>query len=67
MLSAINPEDFQLSIEQHFTLTRLTRQVEELSPEQLRTNLLESVRQMMIKDNVLRSLIRVQEYGINQG
>ena len=67
MLSAINPEDFQLSIEQNFTLTRLTRQVEELSPEQLRTNLLESVRQMMIKDNVLRSLIRVQEYGINQG
>ncbi|MCY7390108.1 MAG: NblA/ycf18 family protein [Leptolyngbyaceae cyanobacterium CAN_BIN12] len=60
MLSTINPEDFQLSTEQHFMLERLTRQIEELPPDQLRTNLLESVRQMMIKDNVLRSLIRAR-------
>lgn len=58
MLPILQPQDFELTIEQQFTLVHYTQKVKEIPPEQLRAILLENVRQLMIKNNLLRALVR---------
>jgi Phycobilisome degradation protein nblA len=58
MLPELNPQDLQLTMEQQFTLVRYTQLINEISLEELRANLLETTRQLMVKENVLRSLIK---------
>lgn len=60
MLPKLNAQDFNLTLEQQFTMARYNQLVDELPVEELRTNLLEVTRQLMVKDNVIRSLIREQ-------
>ncbi|OUC16582.1 MAG: phycobilisome degradation protein nblA [Alkalinema sp. CACIAM 70d] len=47
-----------LSLEQQFNLTVYQDQVKSLSQEQAQEVLLEVMRQLMIKDNVIRHLIK---------
>jgi DNA-directed RNA polymerase subunit F len=58
MLPTLKHQDFELTMEQQFTLVRYTQQVEEIPPEKLRVILLEILRQLMIKNNLLRALVR---------
>jgi hypothetical protein len=52
--------DLTLTIEQDFKLAQITADAEKLSPEQCREMLIEVARQLMIKDNIIRQLIRCQ-------
>jgi len=47
-----------LTLEQEFKLALSTKQSKSLSPEQLRTFLVELMRQNMIKDNIIKDLLR---------
>jgi Phycobilisome degradation protein nblA len=47
-----------LSLEQEFLLKNYEQQVKHLSPERAQEFLLEAFRQLMIKDNAIRSLIK---------
>jgi Phycobilisome degradation protein nblA len=58
MLSPLQPEDFQLTMEQEFMLVRYNQLVNEVSQDELRETLLEITRQLMIKDNVIRTLVK---------
>jgi hypothetical protein len=58
MLAPLSPNDFQLTMEQEFMLVRYNQLVNEISQDELRETLLEVTRQLMIKDNVIRSLVR---------
>jgi len=48
----------QLSLEQQFKLQVLTEQVHNLSREQAQEYLLEMFRQMMVKDNLFKHLLK---------
>ena len=48
----------QLSIEQQFKLKVLHEQVQNLSKEQAQEYLLEMFRQMMVKDNLVKNLLK---------
>jgi hypothetical protein len=48
----------QLSIEQQFRLQTLKEQVKGLSQQEAQEFLLEVLRQMMVKDNLVRHLIK---------
>jgi Phycobilisome degradation protein nblA len=48
----------ELSLEQQFSLRQYESQVTNLSQDQASDFLVEALRQLMIKDNVIRSLIR---------
>ena len=48
----------QLSLEQEFDFRRFADQVSTLSPEQARDLSLELYRQMMVKDNLYRELLK---------
>lgn len=47
-----------LSLEQEFLLKNYEQQVKHLSPERAQQFLLEAFRQLMIKDNAIRSLVK---------
>ena len=49
-----------LTVEQQFTLRVLTQQVKSLNQEQAQEYLLEVLRQMMVKDNVVKQLMKGQ-------
>ncbi len=51
-------ESGQLSLEQQFKLKVLQEQVQDLSKEQAQEYLLEMFRQMMVKDNLFKHLIK---------
>jgi hypothetical protein len=53
-----------LSLEQEFNLKLFADQVQNLSPEQAKEFLVELNRQMMIRDNLYRDLLK-QYMGIN--
>jgi hypothetical protein len=57
MLPTLEPQDFDLTIEQEFKLVLYTQQVKEIPPEKLRASLLEIVRQLMITKNILQALL----------
>ena len=48
----------QLSLEQQFKLKVLQEQVADLSKEQAQEYLLEMFRQMMVKDNLVKQLLK---------
>ena len=50
--------NMQLSLEQQFRLKTLTEQVKSLSQEEAQTYLLEVLRQMMVKDNLVKQLLK---------
>ncbi len=50
----------QLSLEQQFSLRKYEKQVTELSQSQAQEFLIESFRQLMIKDNAIRSLMKAE-------
>jgi hypothetical protein len=52
------PLDLTLTIEQDFRLAQITADAEKLPPEQCREMLIEVARQLMIKDNIIRQLMR---------
>jgi len=58
MLPELKPQDFDLTIEQQFTLFRYTDQIKEIPLEMLQASFLEISRLLMIKDNLIRALIR---------
>ncbi len=58
MLPALNPQDFELTIEQKFTLFRYTEEIKEMPLYMLRQSFLELAGLLMIKDNLIRALIR---------
>lgn len=53
----MNGQD-QLSLEQQFKLQVLKEQVQNLSKEEAKEYLLEMFRQMMVKDNLFKQLIK---------
>ena len=48
----------ELSLEQEFNLNLYKEQVKALSPEESQAFLLEVLRQLMVKDNMLKHVIR---------
>jgi hypothetical protein len=48
----------ELSLEQQFSLRKYQSQVKELSQDQAQEFLLEAFRQLMVKDNAIRSLVK---------
>ena len=61
MLPEINTQDFELTIEQKFTLFRYTEEIKEIPLEMLQASFLEMARLLMIKENLIRALIREAE------
>jgi hypothetical protein len=58
MLPKLTAQDFELTLEQQFVLARYTQLVNKIPSEELRTDLLEVTRQLMLKDNLIRSLMK---------
>lgn len=54
----MNPEVFNLSLEQQFQLQAIRNDTKHLSKSQLEDMLLEITRQLMIKDNLVKDLIK---------
>jgi hypothetical protein len=48
----------QLSLEQEFNLQVYREQVQRLSQEQAQECLLEVIRQLMVKDNIIKNLLK---------
>jgi len=48
----------ELSLEQKFNLKLYEKQVKGLSPDESQTILLEVMRQLMVKDNILKHLLK---------
>jgi Phycobilisome degradation protein nblA len=48
----------ELSLEQKFNLKLYEEQIRDLSPEQSRTFLLEVMRQLMVKENMIKHLVK---------
>ncbi len=54
----MSPECFQLSMEQQFSVRTIELNSLNLSPDQLRELLVEISRQLIVKDNVIRHLMK---------
>lgn len=54
----IDPNVYQLTMEQQFNMKVYEDQVKNLSHDQAQDFLLELMRQIMIKDNVIRHLVK---------
>ncbi len=54
----MNVLELELSLEQQFSLRQYESQVTKLSQEQASEFLIEALRQLMVKDNAIRSLIK---------
>jgi hypothetical protein len=52
------PECFELSMEQQFSMRTIELNTLDLSPEQLRELFVEISRQLIVKDNVIRHLMK---------
>ena len=53
----------ELSLEQQFSLSKYELHVKELSQERAQEFLIEAFRQLMVKDNAIRSLIKSSQTG----
>ena len=51
----------ELSLEQQFSLSKYELHVKELSPDRAQEFLIEAFRQLMVKDNVIRSLVKSKQ------
>jgi hypothetical protein len=54
----MSPECFELSMEQQFNMRTIELNALYLSPEQLRELFVEISRQLIVKDNVIRHLMK---------
>jgi Phycobilisome degradation protein nblA len=54
----MNPESFQLSMEQQFTMQRLRQDTEHLDDDSVIDSLLDTMYQLMVRDNLIRDLVR---------
>ena len=54
----MNIPKLQLSLEQEFTLTQYKKQITSVDQAQAQELLIEAFRQLMVKDNVIRSLVK---------
>jgi hypothetical protein len=54
----MNPESFQLSIEQEFTIQRIRQDIELLDDQSVIDSLLDTMYQLMVRDNQIRDLVR---------
>ncbi len=54
----MSPECFELSIEQQFSMRKIELNTIDLSAEQLRELFVEISRQLLVKDNVIRHLMK---------
>jgi hypothetical protein len=54
----MDPKAFQLSLEQQFELSRMQQNAQGLSEEQARDLLLDVTRMLMIKDNLIKDMLR---------
>jgi hypothetical protein len=54
----MSPECFELSLEQQFNIRSIELNTQDLSESQLRELLLEVSRQLIVKDNVIRHLMK---------
>jgi hypothetical protein len=58
MLPGLNPQDFELTLEQRFLISRYTEEIKEIPLEMLQASFLEVACILMIKDNLIRALMR---------
>jgi Phycobilisome degradation protein nblA len=56
----MNLSALELSLEQQFSLKQYENQVTKLHPDQAQEFLIEVLRQLMLKDNAIRSLMKSQ-------
>jgi hypothetical protein len=56
----MSPETFELTLEQEFQMRLIEEQTTDLSREQMENLLLQTSRLLMVKDNVIRSLVKQQ-------
>jgi hypothetical protein len=54
----MNSNSFELSLEQQFEMRRMQDEVQNLSREQALSLLMQASRLLMLKDNVIRNLIK---------
>ncbi|HEY9662774.1 MAG TPA: NblA/ycf18 family protein [Allocoleopsis sp.] len=54
----MDSESFELNLEQQFHMMLMQNSVEEMTREQLKDLLIQSTRLIMVKDNVIRGLIK---------
>jgi hypothetical protein len=54
----MSPECFELSLEQQFNVKAVELSTQNLSLDRMRELLIELAKQLMVKDNVLRHLIK---------
>ncbi|MCV3214707.1 NblA/ycf18 family protein [Plectonema radiosum NIES-515] len=58
MLPELKPQDFELTLEQRFLISRYTEEIKEIPLEMLQASFLEVACILMIKDNLIRALMR---------
>lgn len=56
----MNPQAFNLTMEQQFKFTTIKKELHKLTPDQKNDYILSLVEHVMIKDNVIKDLIRKQ-------
>jgi Phycobilisome degradation protein nblA len=54
----MNTSSFQLSLEQDFQMRLMERSMQEMSKEQLQDMLLQIVRLLLVKENIIRDLVK---------
>lgn len=54
----MNVEKFELTLEQQFEMRRIQDSVHLMTEEQMRETLIQASRLLMVKDNVIRSLVK---------
>lgn len=59
-MNPLKPEDFELTLAQQFELRRQTDVAKNLSKDQLAELLLGCTRLLMIKENLIRSIVKKQ-------
>ncbi len=54
----MNTSSFQLSLEQQFQMRLMEQSMQEMSREQLQDMLMQIVRLLLVKDNIVRDLVK---------
>ncbi|NJP09295.1 MAG: photosystem I reaction center subunit XII [Leptolyngbyaceae cyanobacterium RU_5_1] len=54
----MNSPSFELSLEQQFQMRLMEESAQQMSQEQMRELLLQTARLLMVKDNVIRNLVK---------
>jgi len=56
-MKPLDPVSFELTIEQQFKLQSIKNDIEKASREQLQEMMIDLTKMLMVKDNVIRSLL----------